>query len=53
MSDTARETASADPENPVMRRLSTLDRFLPVWIGVAMIAGLLLGRWVTGLDEAL
>ncbi|MBJ7287415.1 MAG: ACR3 family arsenite efflux transporter [Williamsia sp.] len=36
-----------------MGRLSTLDRFLPVWIGVAMVAGLLLGRAVPGLDDAL
>jgi arsenite transporter len=37
----------------VLRRLSTLDRFLPVWIGVAMVAGLVLGRLVNGLDDAL
>jgi ACR3 family arsenite transporter len=53
MSDTARDTPTVGPENAVLRRLSTLDRFLPVWIGVAMLAGLLLGRWVTGLDDAL
>jgi ACR3 family arsenite transporter len=37
----------------VLRRLSTLDRFLPVWILAAMVAGLLLGRLVPGLDDAL
>lgn len=33
--------------------LSTLNRFLPVWIGLAMVAGLLLGRAVPGLNQAL
>ena len=37
----------------VVDRLSTLDRFLPLWIGLAMAVGLLLGRSVTGLDEVL
>ncbi|MFS0896128.1 ACR3 family arsenite efflux transporter [Mycolicibacterium litorale] len=36
---------------PVVERLSLLDRFLPVWIGLAMAAGLLLGRLVPGLDD--
>ena len=40
-------------EREVVGRLPTLDRFLPLWIGLAMLAGLLLGRWVPGLDEAL
>ena len=44
---------STAPEAPVLRRLSTLDRFLPVWIGIAMLVGLALGRAVTGLDDAL
>ena len=30
-----------------------LDRFLPVWIGFAMVAGLLLGRWVPGIADVL
>ncbi len=37
----------------VVDRLSRLDRFLPLWIGAAMLAGLLLGRGVPGLNEAL
>ncbi|MFI6707758.1 ACR3 family arsenite efflux transporter [Nonomuraea sp. NPDC050478] len=37
----------------VIGGLSTLDRFLPLWIGLAMGAGLLLGRTVPGLDAAL
>jgi ACR3 family arsenite transporter len=44
-------TSAADAE--VLQRLSTLDRFLPVWIGAAMALGLVLGRLVTGLDDAL
>ena len=34
-------------------KLRTLDRFLPVWIGIAMAGGLLLGRLIPGLNTAL
>ena len=37
----------------VVRRLSTLDRYLPVWILLAMGIGLLLGRTFGGLNDAL
>lgn len=34
-------------------RLSTLDRWLPLWIGLAMVGGVVLGRFVPGLSELL
>ncbi|MYR05478.1 ACR3 family arsenite efflux transporter [Gordonia sp. SID5947] len=40
-------------ETAVAGKLSVLDRFLPVWIGAAMLVGLLLGRGVPGLGEVL
>jgi arsenite transporter len=46
-------TTSAPPEANVAARLSTLDRFLPVWIAAAMGVGLLLGRTFTGLNDIL
>ncbi|NBP84830.1 MAG: arsenical-resistance protein [Mycobacteriaceae bacterium] len=41
------------PQAPVVARLSTLDRLLPLWILAAMALGLLLGRAVPGLGGAL
>jgi ACR3 family arsenite transporter len=38
-------------EGPVLERLSLLDRFLPIWIGLAMAAGLLLGRLIPDLND--
>ncbi|MEX2623112.1 MAG: ACR3 family arsenite efflux transporter [Acidimicrobiia bacterium] len=46
MTDSATAT-----EAPVLKRLSSLDRFLPVWIGVAMIAGIVLGRLIPDLND--
>jgi arsenical-resistance protein len=40
-------------ETGTVTKLSVLDRMLPVWIGVAMATGLLLGRWVPGFNTAL
>ena len=45
MTDTLTRTAP--------NRLSTLDKWLPLWIGLAMVAGLLLGRFVPALSDAL
>ena len=55
MSDTVAERPApgSDPDGPVLQRLSTLDRYLPVWIVAAMAVGLVLGRALPGLDDAL
>jgi arsenite transporter len=46
-------TATPELDAPVVARLSTLDRFLPVWILVAMAVGLGAGRLIPGLGGAL
>jgi ACR3 family arsenite transporter len=43
--------STAPPAAPA--RLSRLDRLLPVWIGLAMAGGLLLGRAFPDLNDAL
>ncbi|WP_037358990.1 ACR3 family arsenite efflux transporter [Amycolatopsis orientalis] len=40
-------------ETGVVGKLSTVDRFLPVWIAAAMVLGLLAGRWIPGLGGVL
>ncbi len=42
-----------EADAPILKRLSTLDRFLPVWIFAAMAIGLLLGRLFPDLGVAL
>src|SRR3989337_313584 len=45
--------AQQPAEAAVMRRLATLDRVLPAWIGLAAGARLGLGSRVPGVDDAL
>ena len=45
--------ATTDPGAPVAAQMSFLDRYLAVWILVAMATGLLLGRFVPGIADAL
>ena len=46
-------TSAPSPDPDVFHSLGILDRYLPVWIGLAMATGLLLGRLVPGLNDAL
>jgi ACR3 family arsenite transporter len=46
---TAPSATSADPI--VLEQLSRLDRLLPLWIGLAMVAGLVLGRLIPDLND--
>jgi ACR3 family arsenite transporter len=46
-------TTTARAVAPVAKKMSFLDRYLAAWILAAMAAGLLLGRFVPGLDAAL
>ncbi len=43
----------AKQDASVAQRMSVLDRWLPAWILIAMMVGLLLGRAVPGLGQAL
>lgn len=41
------------PVNPTLKKLSFLDRYLTGWIFLAMVAGVLAGRFVPALPQAL
>jgi len=49
---TEQATAASDAQ-AVLRRLSRLDRYLPLWIALAMAGGLVLGTLVPNLNDGL
>ncbi|MGH3518124.1 MAG: ACR3 family arsenite efflux transporter [Haloechinothrix sp.] len=50
---TTTDTRTTPAPTGVVGKLSTLDRFLPLWIAAAMVVGLLAARWIPGIDVAL
>ena len=44
---------AGEADGPVLKQLSSLDRFLPVWIVVAMVVGIGLGRAIPTLADGL
>ena len=51
--ESAAPQSTRQDDADVIGGLSRLDRFLPVWIVIAMAVGLVLGRTIDGLDDAL
>ena len=47
------ESPAPSDAQAVLARLSRLDRYLPLWIGLAMVGGLLLGTAVPSLNDGL
>lgn len=47
------DSATAADGQAVLAHLSRLDRYLPVWIGLAMVGGLVLGTLVPSLNDGL
>jgi len=53
VSETKSTTHDTSPALEPVARLSTLNRLLPLWIGAAMIAGIVLGRAFPDLNDQL
>ncbi|WP_392839745.1 ACR3 family arsenite efflux transporter [Streptomyces sp. LN500] len=49
----AQGTGPAGEDDSIVKKLSTLDRYLAVWILLAMAVGLGLGRLIPGMNDAL
>jgi len=53
MSEASARAADVGDDRAITGRLSVLNRLLPVWIGAAMVLGILLGRLFPDLNDAL